>query len=109
MIAELKFLRKENAQLKNEVAAQKGELAVSGRIIGIEKERGDFFKDAAAKGIKVADNSGAIELKYEQIVGQYKDENGRLRNENSKLRSSRSWWAFVSGLGGAGLGYAACR
>lgn len=109
LVAEVKFLRKENAALKDENLNLKGAAQVTERIIGIEKERGDFFKDAAAKGIKISDNSTVIEMKYDQIVNQYRDENGRLRSENDKLRSSRNWWALVSGIGGAGLGYAACR
>src|SRR5688572_19460836 len=48
LIAELKFLRKENAGLKDEVAAEKGKLAVQIRFTEIEKERGDWFKDSAS-------------------------------------------------------------
>lgn len=109
MIAELKFLRKENTGLKDEVAAKKGELAQSLRLIEIEKERGDFFKDAATKGIKVGDNSVLIEAKYQEQINMFKDENGRLRSENKDLRSSRNWRTFAGFVGGAGAGYLACR
>lgn len=109
LIAELKFLRKENAALKDEIAAKKGELVQSVRIIEIEKERGDFFKDAATKGIKVGDNSAILEIKHQEQINMFKDENGRLRSENSSLRSSRNWMSLVSVIGGAGVGYAICK
>lgn len=109
LIAELKFLRRENAALKEENAAHKGELAASVRIIQIEKERGDFYKDAATKGIQVGNNSALLEVKYQEQVNMFKDENGRLRSENSRLRSSRNWWSLVSGIGGLGVGYAVCK
>lgn len=109
LIAELKFLRKENAALKDEIAAKKGELVQSVRIIEIEKERGDFFKDAATKGIKVGDNSAILEIRHQEQINMFKDENGRLRNENNSLRSSRNWMSLVSAIGGAGVGYAICK
>jgi hypothetical protein len=109
LIAELKFLRRENAALKAENAAHKGEVQVSTRIIQIEKERGDFFKDAAAKGITVGSNSLALEVKYQEQINNYKDENGRLRDENKDLRSSRNTRTFLGFLGGAGVCYAATR
>lgn len=109
LIAELKFLRRENAALKDEIAAKRGELAQSVRIIEIEKERGDFYKDAATKGIQVGNNSLALEVKYQEQVNMFKDENGRLREENRSLRSSRNWMSLVSAIGGAGVGYAVCK
>lgn len=109
LVAELKFLRKENAALKDEIAAKKGELAVQERITKIEVERGDFYKSAAEKGIKVGDNSVVLSLKYEQQIAMFKDENNRLRDENKDLRNSRNVRTFL-GLGvGAGLGYGFCR
>lgn len=105
----MKFLRRENAALKEEVLAQKGELAATARIIAIEKERGDFFKDAANKGIQVGNNSLALEVKYQEQINLFKDENSRLRDENKGLRSSRNMRSLLSFLGGTGAGYLACR
>lgn len=104
MVAEIKFLRKDNAALKDENFNLKGQLAVKDAIVKVEQERGDFFKEAASKGIKVGDNSMVIEQKYQEIVGQYKDENNRLRFENDKLRSSRNWRTFFGAVAGASAG-----
>lgn len=109
LIAELKFLRRENTALKDEVAAQKGEIAAHQRIVQIERERGDFFKDAAAKGITVGNNSLALEMKYQEQINMFKDENSRLRDENKDLRSSRNWRTLLGGIGGAAIGYGVCR
>ncbi len=108
LVAELRFLRKESLALKDENGALKGQVAVSERIIGIEKERGDFFKTAAEKGIKAGDNCGLIQERYDRMVAQYEIEEQRLRSENDKLRASRNMRALLSGAAGAGIGYAFC-
>lgn len=105
MIAELKFLRKENAGLKDENQALKGEVTVSTRIIKIEQERGDFFKVAAEKGVTVGGNCGLMKEGYERMEATYKAEITRLAAENASLRESRKWRTVVSGAAGAGFGY----
>ncbi len=109
MVAELKKLRAENVALRDENGALKGQITVYDRIVAIEKERGDFFKTAAEKGIKVGDNCGLIQERYDRMVAQYETEEQRLRSENDKLRSSRMNRAIFSGLGGTALGYAFCN
>jgi hypothetical protein len=105
LAAELKKLRAENVGLRDEVTAQKGTIAIQERIIGIERERGDFYKDAAQKGIKAGDNCGLIQERYDRMVAQYQAEEVRLRSENDKLRASRNQRAIFSFLGGAAVGY----
>jgi hypothetical protein len=109
LVAEIKFLRKENAGLKDEVAAQKGTIATQERLIGIEKERGDFFKTAAEKGIQISNNCGLIQERYDRMVAMYESEQTRLRSENDKLRSSRNTRALFSFGAGLGLGYLGAR
>jgi hypothetical protein len=108
LIAELKKLRAENLGLKDEVAAQKGTIAVQEKIIKIVEERGDFFKVAAEKGIKAGDNCGLIQERYDRMVAQYEQEEQRLRSENDKLRASRNNRAIWGTLAGAAGGYAFC-
>jgi hypothetical protein len=105
LIAELKFLRSENEGLKAEVAAKDSTIAVQTRMIQIEVERGDFFKTAAEKGIKVGDNCGLIAEKYDRMVATYDAEVKRLQSENDKLRTSRNWRTAVAFTGGALGGY----
>ncbi len=105
MLAELRYLRKENAGLKDEIAANKSTIATQTRIIEIERERGDFFKAAAEKGIKIGDNSGLMTEKYDRMVATYDAEVRRLQTENDKLRESRKWRSVMAGLGGAGAGF----
>ena len=109
LVAELKKLRLENAGLKEEVAAKNGTIAVQEKIIKIVEERGDFFKEAAAKGIKAGDNCGLIQERYDRMVAQYEAEEQRLRHENDKLRSSRNTRAIFTGLGGVAVGWAVCN
>jgi len=99
------MLRKENAALKDERAANQGTIATQTRIIEVERERGDFFKTAAEKGIKIGGNDIVLQQKYEEQIGMYKDENQRLRVENDKLRSTGNWKNLAFGLGGAAVGY----
>lgn len=108
LIAELKKLRLENVALKDEVAAKNGTIAVQERIIKIVEERGDFFKEAATKGIKAGDNCGLIQERYDRMVAQYESEEQRLRSENDKLRSSRNTRSIFTGLGGVAVGWAVC-
>lgn len=103
ILAELKKLRAENAGLSAERDALKGTISVQERIIAIERERGDWFKEAATKGIKAGDSCGLITEKYERMVAQYETEEQRLRSENDKLRSSRNLRSVIAfGAGAVG-------
>lgn len=108
LVAELKFLRTDNAEKAKEILNLKGELAVSAKIMKVVEERGDFFKTAAEKGIKAGDNCGLIQERFERIVAEERAERERLRSENDRLRDSRNNRALLSGGIGAGIGYAFC-
>jgi hypothetical protein len=107
MVAELKCLRSENQGLKDERDALKGQVSTLNRMNQIEIERGDFYKDAATKGISIDKNNGLIVTTLQDQVNVCLSQNKGLETENSKLRASRNNRAIFAAIAGAGLGYAA--
>lgn len=103
MAAELKFLRSENSGLKAERDALKGQVTVLTRIDEVDRERGDFYKEAAVKGMKIDSNNGLITTNMQTEINVCKARNADLEKENAGLRSSRNWRTFV----GFGTGFGA--
>jgi hypothetical protein len=78
-------------------------------MLEIEKERGDFYKDAATKGLKLDSNNGLIAANLQTQVNVCTARNTDLEKENAGLRSSRNW-RTVLGFGvGAATGVFAAR
>lgn len=106
MVAELKFLRAANAGLVAERDALKGSVSVYERLITVERERGDFYKVAAEKGLSANNSSLQIDMVRAQEIRECTAENARIRIDNEKLRSSRNTRAIFAGFAGAIGGYA---
>lgn len=100
----------ERDSLKTQLQLTNEKLALTERMVAIEKERGDMFREAAlafktASGERATANETdalRIDLLRSQVA-EYKIELDRARREVEKLRASRKYWMlFGTALGAAG-------
>lgn len=112
ILDELKLRRAEVEALTKERDALKGQVSVYEQLVKVERERGDFFKQAAEARAQANDiDARRDDLRKEQL-SMYQEENLRLRSENAKLRNPGffqrifrpdSLTAFAAGYGARGL------
>lgn len=93
----------------DQIAALTGQVTTLTRMNEIEVERGDFYKSAAEKGLKLDSNSGVIVATLQDSNRVCLAQNASLEKENSGLRSSRNTRMLIGFGLGAGLGYGAHR
>jgi hypothetical protein len=104
MVAELKCWRSQGPQLAAERDAVKGQLDVLNMKFQLAMERGDFFKDAATKGLKVDSNNGLILANKDTEIRVCTARNADLEKENAGLRSSRNIRTLLGFGAGVGVG-----
>jgi len=102
MLDELKFKRAQVAALQAQVAALSEQNKTLMDLSAALRERGDFYKDAAAARA----GAGFLEAERDRIrreqIEEYRGEVVRLRAENEKLRHSRdvrTIFGFAVGIG----------
>lgn len=109
ILAELAKLREENTSLQTQISILKANSETYKLILQNYEEQLGLLKSAIGKKSEIAE----IVAKKEEISKLQTDalklEVERLANENKKLRSSRNKQAFVAGLAGAILTFAALR
>ena len=107
ILDELKFKRAQVAALQAQVAALSEQNSTLTDLSEALRERGDFYKDAAAARA----GAGLLEAERDRIrreqIEEYLGEVVRLRGENEKLRHSRDVRTIFGFAVGVGIGTAA--
>ena len=106
MLDELKFKRAQVVALQAQVAALSEQNKTLSDLSAALRERGDFYKDAAAARA----GAGLLEAERDRIrreqIEEYRGEVVRLRGENEKLRHSRDVRTIFGFAVGIGIGTA---